>query len=239
VHRDFHAEVAGHCIRSRDRGSAVRSRCGRTALAKFYACETLAKGHPVRRWAQHRPDDLPTEKVGYALLDLDRARPLRRDLRRKTARRPVALDPDAGGLPAARAGPPLRARPGRVRLQPREQDRLDARMHHRDHRTAAAGRRVGGTVSVHPPSRGVRRRPDHPLPLPGQRVPPSGPTLTVALLRLYSVSLDSISGVVLGVEPQMSPTTIRSNSDPTTTRPGCGPDATRTHCSLGARSVDV
>ena len=39
-------------------------------------------------------------------------------LRRAAARRPAALDPDAQRLPAARAGPPLRPRPGRGRLRP-------------------------------------------------------------------------------------------------------------------------
>jgi hypothetical protein len=102
VHRDFHAEVARalYSIPGQWIGSVLEARAD-SALVKFYARGNLVKVHP-RQPAGGRstdPEDLPTEKVGYAMegpgsadRHLRRARPLRRDLRRKAARRSVALD---------------------------------------------------------------------------------------------------------------------------------------------------
>ncbi|SEB76331.1 IS21 family transposase [Rhodococcus koreensis] len=75
VHRDFHAEVAKalYSIPGPWIGSVLEVRAD-SALVKFYARGTLVKVHP-RQPAGGRstdPEDLPTEKVGYAMRDLDR-----------------------------------------------------------------------------------------------------------------------------------------------------------------------
>jgi len=75
VHRDFHAEVAKalYSIPGQWIGSTLEVRAD-SALVKFYARGTLVKVHP-RQPAGGRstdPKDLPTEKVGYAMRDLDR-----------------------------------------------------------------------------------------------------------------------------------------------------------------------
>lgn len=75
VHRDFHAEVgkALYSLPGNWIGSILDVRAD-SELVKFYASGTLVKVHP-RQPAGGRStdrDDLPEQKVGYAMRDLDR-----------------------------------------------------------------------------------------------------------------------------------------------------------------------
>jgi len=92
-----------------------------------------------------------------------------------TAGHGPAVDQDAAGLPAARADPPLRVRPGRDRLRPgvgarrrqRHQDRLDAGAGHRKRRSAAAPR--SGRCRPVRPRPGRIPDPEHLADPPGRR----------------------------------------------------------------------
>jgi len=75
VHRDFHVEIA-KALYSAPRdylGQSLDARAD-TTLVKLYHHGKLVKVHPRQpvggRWTD--PDDLPAEKVGYAMRDLDR-----------------------------------------------------------------------------------------------------------------------------------------------------------------------
>ena len=129
VHRDFHVEIgkALYSVPGEWIGQSLDARAD-ADLVKLFHRGQLVKTHPRQPAGGRRTDpaDLPAERVGYAMRDLDRLvataaghGPQHRHLRVPVARRSAALDPDAGRLPAARPGPPLRARPGGHRLRHR------------------------------------------------------------------------------------------------------------------------
>jgi hypothetical protein len=122
VHRDFHIEV-GKALYSAPKvyiGQYLDVRAD-SALVKLFHRGQLVKVHPRQRpggrWTD--PEDLPSEKTGYALRDLDRliatARQHGPDVGIYAERLlddRLGVDQDAAGLPAARASPALRRRPG-------------------------------------------------------------------------------------------------------------------------------
>ncbi len=144
VHVDYHIQVARalYSVPWRHVGARVMARADEH-LVKVYLRDQLIKTHPRKQPGGRSTDD----RAGRQL------RPGHRDLRAAAAGRRRALDDDAVGLPADRAGETLRpggggggllAGPGRRRHQ-RLQDRVDAQERHREH--------PGGR-----PGRGVRRR---------------------------------------------------------------------------------
>ena len=75
VHRDFHAEIARalYSLPQQWIGTVLDARAD-SELVKFYSRGTLVKVHPRQPPGGRStdPEDLPTEKVGYAMRDLDR-----------------------------------------------------------------------------------------------------------------------------------------------------------------------
>ena len=141
-HRGGQVAVLG--ARRPDRASGCDVRAD-AALVKIYHRGRLVKVHPRRPAGGRSTDaaDLPAERAGYALRDVDGLRAKAAghgaavgELRRPAARRAVAVDPDAAGLPAARPGPHATARTAvdtacakrpRPRRRRRHPDRPDAR----------------------------------------------------------------------------------------------------------------
>jgi hypothetical protein len=143
VHRDFHIEV-GKALYSAPKvyiGQYLDVRAD-SALVKLFHRGQLVKVHPRQRpggrWTD--PEDLPSEKTGYALRDLDRliatARQHGPDVGIYAERLlddRLGVDQDAAGLPAARASPALRRRPGQHRLRARARTRRRVRPEDRLH----------------------------------------------------------------------------------------------------------
>ena len=167
---------AGHAVHHR---RARRGPAGQDPPAPAARRPVHRPGRPAR--AQGR---LRAARPVPADRRLRRARAEHRHLRRAAAGRAAAVDADARRVPAARAGPPLRPRPGggRLRTVPGPgrrvgvQDRLDAGESPRT-RTADPARRrrlhphhSRRPIRPHPKrirpaqQHGTRRRPAHPHP---------------------------------------------------------------------------
>ena len=171
VHVDYHIQVARalYSVPWRHVGARVMARADEH-LVKVYLRDQLIKTHPRKRpaagppmprtcrrgWRATPPARWTAGRAGRQL------RPGHRDLRAAAAGRRRAVDDDAVGLPADRAGETLRpaggggglrAGPGRRRHQ-RLQDRVDAQERHREHPGGRAGR--GGTAPVLAGSPGMR-----------------------------------------------------------------------------------
>lgn len=159
VHRDYHVEVAKalYSVPEQYLGRHLDARADSEAGQALLPRQARQDPSPAAtRWPVHRPRRPPggegrvrAARPHQADRGLRGSRGERRDLGRAAAGRPAAVDPDAQRLPAARAGPPLRPRPGRGRLRtltgPRGgvgvEDRRDARQGHRTHPAGAARRR--------------------------------------------------------------------------------------------------
>ena len=178
VHVDYHIQVARalYSVPWRHVGTRVTARADEH-LVKVYLRDQLIKTHP-RKAPGGRSTDCrghaaggggvchphrgPHRRAGRQL------RPGHRDLRAAAAGRRRAVDDDAVGLPADRAGETLRpaSRRGGLRAGPgcrrhqRLQDRVDAQERHREHPggslAAAAGGLAGspGTRPSTPPRPG-------------------------------------------------------------------------------------
>ena len=121
VHRDFHVEV-GRALYSAPKeylGCHLDARAD-SALVKLYCRGQLVKVHPRQQPGRRSADpaDLPAEKTTYAMRDVaSLAKAARRHGDAIGAYAGQLLDTDLPwtkmrqGLPAARAGPPLRAGP--------------------------------------------------------------------------------------------------------------------------------
>ncbi|MGI8312821.1 Mu transposase domain-containing protein [Saccharopolyspora hattusasensis] len=162
VHRDYHVQV-GKALYSAPKaylGQRVQVRAD-AELVKLFCHGQLIKTHPRQRPGGRStdPDDLPADKAGYAMRDLQRlirAAAAHGDNVGIYADRLLDdklpwMDPDAAGLPAARPGQTLRQRLDRHRLRPgagvrcgvRVQDRLDARARDGEHPATRAPGRAG------------------------------------------------------------------------------------------------
>ena len=126
MHRDFHVEVAQGAVLGPEHliGQRIQARAD-DELVKLFHRGQLVKTHPRQQPGRRSTDpaDLPAAKAAYALRDLQRLiaaaaghGPNVGIYAERLLDDDAALDQDAAGLPAARAGPPLRPRPGRHRL---------------------------------------------------------------------------------------------------------------------------
>jgi hypothetical protein len=177
VHRDFHLEI-GKALYSVPKvyiGQYLDVRAD-SALVKLFHNGQLVKVHPRQRpggrWTD--PDDLPAEKVGYAMRDLDRLVAAAREHGPDVGIYAERLLDDKlpwtrmrAGLPAARAGPPLRRYRGQHRLRQgfgrrrrvRHEDRVDAGTRHREQPRAAGAAGRGRPRPVRPRPGRVRHQP--------------------------------------------------------------------------------
>ena len=147
-------------------------------LVKVYLRDQLIKTHPRRQPGGRSTDaaDMPPGVEGYATRTVDRLvaqaacyGESHRDLRAAAAGRRRAVDDDAVGLPADRAGQALRRRGGRGglragpgrRCHQRLQDRVDAQERHREHPggscpAAAGGGRFARDAAEYATATGIR-----------------------------------------------------------------------------------